>query len=514
MFYGMPIHIIRDVALTIRSFYKRINDFIRYRQATKDMNNRYPDATAEEIAREDCCIICREDMRPWTQTPNQGNGQVEGAERTDTAQPPLDERLRPKKLPCGHVLHFACLRSWLERQQNCPTCRRPVLTEGTVARVPNGGNAPGAVGAAPQQQQQRHFILNDGGQNPIVGQNVFNLGPFRLAFGARMGPANPPPNQVPNNQAANNHLPPFPQLNLNHANAQRRLPLPMNTLPSSSIPSQLDQLEGQIMREILSLQTSADQLLLVRTLQLELQRLRTARGQPNAALSVVSGGLSISASETQPNQQVQPPAVFSSQHQQQPMGPGHENLPPGMTIPEGWTVLPLQRQDVAHTGAPSTLISSQTPNASLSTHANGSASEPSSSHASEPNLSPSPQTGSSSARISNPGLQNSAPPAFPQNQQQPPFPFLAATPSTADAQQPSLANAHSPAIPSLPNWGSRHSNGVDHTSSLTNGSATSGPPSQANGDVPVDETSRSEQKQEKGKGRAMTVEDGGDDDLD
>jgi E3 ubiquitin-protein ligase synoviolin len=24
-------------------------------------------------------------------------------------------------LPCGHIFHFHCLRSWLERQQTCPT---------------------------------------------------------------------------------------------------------------------------------------------------------------------------------------------------------------------------------------------------------------------------------------------------------------------------------------------------------------------------------------------------------
>ena len=64
-FYGLPIHILRDVVLTMRSFGKRVVDFIRYRNATRDMNRRYADATAEEIAREDVCIICREEMRPW-----------------------------------------------------------------------------------------------------------------------------------------------------------------------------------------------------------------------------------------------------------------------------------------------------------------------------------------------------------------------------------------------------------------------------------------------------------------
>ena len=29
--------------------------------------------------------------------------------------------LTPKKLPCAHIFHFRCLKTWLERQQSCPT---------------------------------------------------------------------------------------------------------------------------------------------------------------------------------------------------------------------------------------------------------------------------------------------------------------------------------------------------------------------------------------------------------
>ncbi|KAF2096545.1 hypothetical protein NA57DRAFT_13241, partial [Rhizodiscina lignyota] len=107
LFHGIPIHIIRDVYVTLHSFLKRIYSFIQYRNATKDMNGRYPDATPEELERENTCIVCREEMHLW-QAPDQGGAQME-------------QRLRPKKLPCGHILHFGCLRSWLERQQVCPT---------------------------------------------------------------------------------------------------------------------------------------------------------------------------------------------------------------------------------------------------------------------------------------------------------------------------------------------------------------------------------------------------------
>lgn len=72
------------------------------------------------------CIICREDMAV------------------------VDH---PKKLPCGHIFHFRCLRSWLERQQSCPTCRRDVVLDGRTDQAPRAhqaappGAAPGAGGA-------------------------------------------------------------------------------------------------------------------------------------------------------------------------------------------------------------------------------------------------------------------------------------------------------------------------------------------------------------------------------
>lgn len=86
--------------MTVRSFLIRIKDIIRYRQATKNMNERYPDATAEELSQlpDKVCIICREEMISSV-----------------------------KKLNCGHCFHFRCLRSWLERQQACPTCRQSIF---------------------------------------------------------------------------------------------------------------------------------------------------------------------------------------------------------------------------------------------------------------------------------------------------------------------------------------------------------------------------------------------------
>eukprot|EP00879_Flechtneria_rotunda_P028227 GHRR01030317.1.p1 GENE.GHRR01030317.1~~GHRR01030317.1.p1 ORF type:complete len:814 (+),score=384.97 GHRR01030317.1:119-2560(+) len=123
--YGLPLHLIRDLYMTFRNFRNRITDFLRFRQVTARMD-RFPDATAEDLARCDgICIICREEMQ----------------------QAGLN-----KKLHCGHVFHLHCLRSWLERQQNCPTCRTSVFRPPPVAEAtnrPQQGAAAGGAAAPP-----------------------------------------------------------------------------------------------------------------------------------------------------------------------------------------------------------------------------------------------------------------------------------------------------------------------------------------------------------------------------
>lgn len=142
-FYGLPLNILRDVYITLRSFVLKCRDLRRYRAATRNMDTLYPDATLAEMEAmaDKTCIICREDMeyrgeRPTparADEPSPGPGQdaVETAAPRPPPPPPAPvPRPRiansgpndtPKKLPCGHVFHFHCLKSWLERQQSCPT---------------------------------------------------------------------------------------------------------------------------------------------------------------------------------------------------------------------------------------------------------------------------------------------------------------------------------------------------------------------------------------------------------
>lgn len=120
-YYQLPLHIIRDVYVTFRSFIQKCRDLYRYRRATRNMNELYPNATAEDFARmnDNTCIICREDMQPTVIGTDQNANQ--GSPREAQQQQQQQQQDQPKKLPCGHIFHFHCLRSWLERQQSCPT---------------------------------------------------------------------------------------------------------------------------------------------------------------------------------------------------------------------------------------------------------------------------------------------------------------------------------------------------------------------------------------------------------
>ncbi|KAF8588693.1 hypothetical protein K439DRAFT_1629493 [Ramaria rubella] len=195
-FYGLPLNIVRDVYMTARSFITRCRDLIRYRTATRNMDERYPNASEDELNQmnDRTCIICREEMLFRHPQP--------AAERAQTG---INDT--PKKLPCGHVFHFHCLRSWLERQQSCPTCRRTVLETRPPRQNPIGQDRPqpgqgpqpgvfpqlqGFPGAPAQQQPQAPGFLARWFGGPAAAPIV----PGQFAHGpADFNPGAPLPQQ-------------------------------------------------------------------------------------------------------------------------------------------------------------------------------------------------------------------------------------------------------------------------------------------------------------------------------
>ena len=333
------------------------------------MNERYPDAVAEEISREDVCIICREEMRPWRPELRETGPGNAGPRPNAPANAAVDERSRPKKLPCGHILHLGCLRSWLERQQICPTCRRPVMVTNRITVAPTnqvvanqpGGQVLGQAGQPQQQPQAGAAMLAQPGAPQEVRQpprgRIFNIGPLRIGFGRgnvfqdlvqqmQNGQAGP---LQPGGQDARAENANRPQLSFGlgfgrPARTADHAPSEHSTRAQSemqgSVQAQLQQLEERINLEISSLRVNADQLRLVQMLQAELARLRQIHHEmhayPSGARSfggLPSNGLPPTAVPTQAVNTIRSSSTPASQ-------PG---LPPALSLPPGWTLLPLQR---------------------------------------------------------------------------------------------------------------------------------------------------------------------------
>uniref|UniRef100_A0A3Q1BFS1 E3 ubiquitin-protein ligase AMFR n=1 Tax=Amphiprion ocellaris TaxID=80972 RepID=A0A3Q1BFS1_AMPOC len=122
---------------------RRVRRHKNYLRVINNMEARFAVATAEELAaNDDDCAIC------W------------------------DTMLTARKLPCGHLFHNSCLRSWLEQDTSCPTCRTSLNINGDGGQARNqqqGGGLEeniGPVGAAPDARphinQHNHFFHFDG----------------------------------------------------------------------------------------------------------------------------------------------------------------------------------------------------------------------------------------------------------------------------------------------------------------------------------------------------------------
>lgn len=140
----LPIYMMADVIQVARKLAQRLRSFRRYRRISANMEVRFPDATDKEIEDQEQCVICRDSL--------------------------ADSACKPKKLPCGHIFHIDCLRSWLVMQQVCPTCRAEIPTDG-----PNHHEFPAPV-AAPQiphipPQAPEQEVLPPQGERPADPPN-------------------------------------------------------------------------------------------------------------------------------------------------------------------------------------------------------------------------------------------------------------------------------------------------------------------------------------------------------
>ncbi|TSM52249.1 E3 ubiquitin-protein ligase AMFR [Bagarius yarrelli] len=120
---------------------RRIRRHKNYLRVIDNMESRFAVATPDElVANNDDCAIC------W------------------------DSMTSARKLPCGHLFHSSCLRSWLEQDTSCPTCRMSLNINEGVREREEGQRAPAddnmAAGPGndvrPHLNQHNHFFHFDG----------------------------------------------------------------------------------------------------------------------------------------------------------------------------------------------------------------------------------------------------------------------------------------------------------------------------------------------------------------
>ncbi|XP_062465251.1 E3 ubiquitin-protein ligase AMFR isoform X1 [Pezoporus occidentalis] len=120
---------------------RRIRRHKNYLRVVGNMEARFAVATPEELAaNNDDCAICWDSMQS------------------------------ARKLPCGHFFHNSCLRSWLEQDTSCPTCRMSLnITDSHHVREDhqrenmNENLGPVAVAEGrPRLNQHNHFFHFDG----------------------------------------------------------------------------------------------------------------------------------------------------------------------------------------------------------------------------------------------------------------------------------------------------------------------------------------------------------------
>uniref|UniRef100_A0A8D2ITK2 E3 ubiquitin-protein ligase AMFR n=1 Tax=Varanus komodoensis TaxID=61221 RepID=A0A8D2ITK2_VARKO len=120
---------------------RRLRRHKNYLRVVGNMEARFAVATPDELAaNNDDCAICWDSMQA------------------------------ARKLPCGHLFHNSCLRSWLEQDTSCPTCRMSLnITDTHRAREErhrenlNENLAPVAVAEGqPPLHQHNHFFHFDG----------------------------------------------------------------------------------------------------------------------------------------------------------------------------------------------------------------------------------------------------------------------------------------------------------------------------------------------------------------
>ncbi|KAE8697051.1 ERAD-associated E3 ubiquitin-protein ligase HRD1B [Hibiscus syriacus] len=84
--YGVPLHLIRELYETLRNFKILVADYMRYRKIASNMNDRFPDATPEELTAQHTCPTCRALVVPPENRTSSSDAQGQGSGTSSARQ--------------------------------------------------------------------------------------------------------------------------------------------------------------------------------------------------------------------------------------------------------------------------------------------------------------------------------------------------------------------------------------------------------------------------------------------
>lgn len=119
--FRMSFLLIKDVFWDVLTLCQNVTSLWKIWRNNKQLDDKLKTMSPVELASTDnVCIVCMDELCSHL------DEAIHGPHRNNAAS---KGKYKPKRLPCGHVLHLFCLKNWMERSQTCPICRLPVFDE-------------------------------------------------------------------------------------------------------------------------------------------------------------------------------------------------------------------------------------------------------------------------------------------------------------------------------------------------------------------------------------------------
>ncbi|GME74204.1 unnamed protein product [Ambrosiozyma monospora] len=103
----LPMYFIYPTISVVFLFFRKFKELTESLRVPLELQKNLQDPSVEEVKKAEVCSICYDDLS------------LHIDDNTD--------RHYPKKVHCGHIYHFGCLKRWLRRSNKCPFCSSKVI---------------------------------------------------------------------------------------------------------------------------------------------------------------------------------------------------------------------------------------------------------------------------------------------------------------------------------------------------------------------------------------------------